>query len=73
MMYAPHKLTDFEADNPLLPSLIRSKKAIDFIKELLTDKGAVIADNYGHEIYRCPKCANSMDVSSFTWIITAQF
>lgn len=56
MMYAPHNLTDFETDNPLLPSLIRSKKTIETIKSLLTDKGAVIADNYGHEIYSCPKC-----------------
>lgn len=56
MIYAPHDLTDFETDNPLLPSLIRSKKAVDFIKTLLTVKGAVIADNYSHGIYRCPKC-----------------
>jgi len=56
MMYAPHNLVDFEADNPLLPSLIRSKKAIDSIKALLTDKNAIISDNYGHKIYRCPKC-----------------
>lgn len=56
MMYAPHNLTDFEADNPLLPSLIRSKKTVDFIKELLRDRNAVIADNYCHEIYHCSKC-----------------
>lgn len=56
MMYAPHNLMDFEVEKPLLPSLIRSKKTVDFIKELLRDKNAVIADNYGHEIYRCPKC-----------------
>lgn len=40
----------------MLPSLIRSKKSVDFINALLAVKGAVIADNYGHEIYRCPKC-----------------
>jgi predicted nucleic-acid-binding Zn-ribbon protein len=56
MIYSPHNLIDFEADAPLMPSLIRSKKSVGFIKALLTDKGAVIADNYGHEIYRCPKC-----------------
>ncbi|TEB06566.1 hypothetical protein Psch_00098 [Pelotomaculum schinkii] len=56
MMYAPHNLTDFEADNPLLPSLIRSERSVDFIKALLANKDAVIADSYSHEIYRCPKC-----------------
>ncbi len=56
MMYAPHNLTDFESENPLLPSLIRSKKTVDFIKELLKDKNAIIADDYGHEIYHCTKC-----------------
>jgi uncharacterized protein with PIN domain len=55
-MYAPHNLIDFKAENPLLPSLIRSKKMVDFIKELLKDKNAIITDGYGHEIYRCPKC-----------------
>ena len=56
MMYSPYHLMDFEADNPILPSLIRSKKSVDFIKELLTEKNAIIAHNFGHEIYRCPKC-----------------
>lgn len=56
MMYTPYNLMDFEAENPLPNSLIRSKKTVDFIKELLRDKNAVIADNYGHKIYRCPEC-----------------
>jgi ssDNA-binding Zn-finger/Zn-ribbon topoisomerase 1 len=56
MMYSPQNLIDFESDFALLLNLIRSKKAISHIKELLNSKNALIADNYGHEIYRCPKC-----------------
>lgn len=57
MMYSPYNLRDFESEFALLPYLIRSKKSIAYIKELLNDKNAVIADGYGHEIYRCPKCS----------------
>ncbi len=56
MMYSPHNLMDFESEFALIPSLIRSKKTVAQIKELLNNKGAVIANDYGHEIFRCPRC-----------------
>ena len=56
MMYSPENLIDFEAQFPMLPHLIRSKKMLAHIKGLLGEKNAVIADGYGHKIYRCQKC-----------------
>lgn len=55
-MYSPYHLRDFDSEFALLPYLIRSKKTIAHIKELLADESAVIADDYGHGIYRCNKC-----------------
>jgi DNA-directed RNA polymerase subunit RPC12/RpoP len=55
-MYSPKNLIDFESDFALLPYLIRSKKTVSHIKGMLNSKNALIADNYGDEIYRCPKC-----------------
>jgi len=56
MMYSPQNLIDFESEFALLPHLIRSKKSLTCIKELLIENNGVIADGYGHKIYRCPKC-----------------
>lgn len=56
MMYSPENLINFRSQFGLLPSLIRSKKTVDIIKGLLREKNAIIADNYGHAIYCCPKC-----------------
>lgn len=56
MMYNPYSLRDFDSEFALLPHLIRSKKSLAYIKKLLNEKNAEIADGYGHEIYRCPKC-----------------
>jgi ssDNA-binding Zn-finger/Zn-ribbon topoisomerase 1 len=56
MMYSPYHLRDFDSEFALLPYLIRSKKTLAHIKELLNEKNAEIADDYGHKIYRCPKC-----------------
>jgi len=56
MMYSPQNLRDFESEFAMLPYLIRSKKMLAHIKELLSKKSAVIADGYGHKIYLCPKC-----------------
>lgn len=57
MMYSPHNLRDFDSEFALLPCLIRSKKTVAHIKNLLSDKNAVINDDYGYEIYRCRKCS----------------
>lgn len=54
-MYSPHAVADLDCKDPLLPSLIKSKKAIDQIRHLLKEKKAKIS-NYGHEVYCCPKC-----------------
>jgi len=56
MMYGPVNLMDFDSEFPLLQQLIRSKKAISNIKQLLNEKNATITEGYGHAIYRCPKC-----------------
>jgi len=56
MMYSTQRLMDFESEFALLPDVIQSKKTVSKIKELLSEHGAVIADNYGHRIYHCTKC-----------------
>ncbi len=56
MSYDPQSMMDVESEFALLPSLIRSKKALDQIKELINEKSAKISGYYGHEVYRCHKC-----------------
>ena len=56
MMYSPQNLGDFESKFAILPHLIRSRTVIAYIKKLMRDRGAEIADGYGHKIYRCKKC-----------------
>lgn len=56
MMYSPYNLLDFSSELALLPRLIHSEKKITHIKELVIGKNAQIADEYGHEVYRCIKC-----------------
>lgn len=56
MMYDLNNLMNVDADYPFLKLLIRSKKRISFIKELINKKNAIIANNYEHKIYRCPTC-----------------
>ncbi len=56
MMYGPNNIIDIDSEYCILPGLIKSKKALAHIRELVEDKKAVLADDYGHEIYRCPKC-----------------
>ncbi|EGD50992.1 hypothetical protein TheetDRAFT_2180 [Thermoanaerobacter ethanolicus JW 200] len=56
MEYSPYNLMNFESEFALLPHLIHSKKTIEHIKKLFLEKNSVIADGYGHKVYRCPKC-----------------
>ena len=56
MRYSPSNLMDFDSDFAMLPSLIRSKKTVEHIRILIENQNAVIADGYGHDTYRCPKC-----------------
>lgn len=56
MMYGLDNIIDFDSEFPLLKQLIRSKKARSHIKQLVSEKNATIANDYGHAIYRCPKC-----------------
>jgi len=56
MMYDPHMLEDEDSASKFLPSIIRSKKAVAQIRALLQEKAAVIAVDYGHNVYRCTKC-----------------
>ncbi len=58
MIYSPNNLKDIDSEFALLPSLIRSKKTLEQIKTLLKEENAEIADDYGHEIYRCHKCGD---------------
>lgn len=57
MMYSPHAVFYGRGENgePLLSSLVKSeiikKKAFDLLAA-----GAQPDDNYGHELYMCPKC-----------------
>jgi predicted RNA-binding Zn-ribbon protein involved in translation (DUF1610 family) len=44
-----------EEDKPLLLSLVKSKKIKDKAFDLLSS-GAIPDDDYGHELYVCPKC-----------------
>ena len=57
MMYSPSNLLDFDNEFALIPNLIRSKKSVSYIKKLVEEKNVVIADNYRHAIYHCPKCS----------------
>lgn len=54
--YSPHNLMDFDSDFAILSSLIRSRKTVEHIRKLDEEENAVIADGYGHDTYRCPKC-----------------
>lgn len=56
MRYSRQNLMDFESQFALLPNLISSKEVLTQIIELINEKGGIITDDYGHEIYRCPKC-----------------
>ncbi|MTI80827.1 MAG: hypothetical protein FH758_08085 [Firmicutes bacterium] len=57
MAYSPEMLMDFDSEYAILPSLIRSKKTLEFVKMLISDKGGVIPYTYAHKIYHCPKCS----------------
>ena len=61
MMYAPHNILNLESKSPILKSLIPSKKIIEKIKMLIESKNAVLANDYGHYIYRCPGCNELFD------------
>ena len=56
MMYDPITIADFDCEDPFLSALIKSKKVINQIQELLENKNARIAEGYGHEIFNCPVC-----------------
>lgn len=56
MFYCPSKIMDFDSEITPLQGLISSQETIDHIRSLLQEKKAVFADNYGHEVYHCPKC-----------------
>lgn len=56
MLHDPHRLVDLESESPILPSLIRSKKTLDQLRILLNNENVVVADRFGHYIYRCPSC-----------------
>lgn len=56
MMYSPGNLLDFDSEFAMLPSLIRSKKTVQQIRELVEEKEATLSEDYGHKVFRCPKC-----------------
>jgi hypothetical protein len=56
MMYSPAHVGSFDSDISLLPHLIKSKKTLELVKNLLNEKHGRLADNYGHTLYHCSKC-----------------
>lgn len=61
MMYSPELLMDLDSEFALLPDLISSKEILADIRMLLEEKGAEIADGYGHQVYRCSECNDFFD------------
>lgn len=59
MMYSPkhvfYKGYYKESDKPLLESLVKSKKIIEYDFTLM-ENGGEPSDDYGHSIYLCTKC-----------------
>ena len=55
-MYSPENIIDFNNEFNLLPSLIRSKKTVATIKNLVAKHDARLANKYGHDRYHCHKC-----------------
>jgi hypothetical protein len=47
---------ELNSEFAILPTLIQSKKTIEHIRKLIEEENAVIADGYGYDTYRCPKC-----------------
>lgn len=56
MLYSPANVEGFDSEFAILPSLIKSKKTLEFVKCLLNEKHGRFADNYGHDLYHCSKC-----------------
>lgn len=56
MSYDPFWLMDFDAKPCMLRGLVRSKAVFEKIRELVREKGAELADRYGHWVWRCPSC-----------------
>ena len=54
MKYSKMNLESVDSD--LLPSLFHPKKMVTHIRKLIQEDDAEIADDYGHEIYRCSAC-----------------
>lgn len=54
--YFPRNFIDLDSEGALLPRLIQSKKTLDHIRELLSEKKAVEASDCSHKICRCAKC-----------------
>lgn len=56
MMYSPGNLQDVDSEFSILPSLIKSKKTLNLVSELLKEKNGRISEEYGHEVFVCSKC-----------------
>ena len=56
MRYSPGNIMDYKSEFALLPDLIKSKKTLAIIMDLVENMNAVLSDGYGHGIYRCKKC-----------------
>lgn len=56
MRYSPDNLQYVDSKFSLLPSLIRSKKTLSLVRELIKEKKGRISKEYGHKIFVCNKC-----------------
>lgn len=56
MMYSPGNLQGVDSEFSILPSLIKSKKTLSLVRELLKEKNGRIFKDYGHKIFVCSKC-----------------
>lgn len=54
-------LADFDTEITTFPELIDSENAVVYIKYLLKEKNAVIANTYRKEIYHCSNCDEFCD------------
>lgn len=66
MAFSPKRINDIDPKLGILPSLIRSKDELRYIKTLLTEKNGIIPYCYEYKMYHCPKCSEFYERFYFT-------
>ncbi len=57
MLYSPDRIVDFDSEDSFLPHIIKSKKVMDHMKNLIKNKGGILRQTYEHKAYYCPECS----------------